>query len=156
MEKLDAIDVKILTILMQNGRRRRNEIAAEVGLSLPAVSERMKKMTDREIIKGYTVLLDAKKLGFDITAFVFVNVDGSKFYTAFIKHVKETATIIECHSVTGDGSHLLKIKAQNTSDLEKTLNKIQSWEGVHGTRTSIVLSSIKESDELPIDEVFSN
>ncbi len=156
MEKLDAIDVKILTILMQNGRRRRNEIAAEVGLSLPAVSERMKKMTDRDLIKGYTVLLDAKKLGFDITAFVFVNVDGSKFYTAFIKHVNETATIIECHSVTGDGSHLLKIKAQNTSDLEKTLNKIQSWEGVHGTRTSIVLSSIKESDELPIDEVFSN
>lgn len=156
MEKLDAIDVKILTILLENGRRRRNEIAAEVGLSLPAVSERMKKMTDREIIKGYTVVLDAKKLGFDITAFIIVNVDGSKYYTSFIKNVKDTKAIIECHSITGEGSHLLKIKAQNTSDLERLLNKIQSWDGVHGTRTSIVLSSIKEADGLPIDEVYSN
>lgn len=156
MEKLDAIDVKILSILLANGRRRRNEIASEVGLSLPAISERMKKMTDRGIINGYTVELDAKKLGFDITAFITVRMDGSKHFESFIKNVTSTEAIIECHSITGDGSHLLKIKAQNTSDLEHLLNKIQSWNGVQGTKTSIVLSTIKETNSLPLKDVYSN
>ncbi|MCK6601942.1 MAG: Lrp/AsnC family transcriptional regulator [Bacteroidetes bacterium] len=152
VEKLDSIDLKILQILMDNGRRRRNEIAAEVGLSLPAVSERMKKMTDKGIIRGYSVILDAKKLGFDISAFIIVNVDGSRYYDSFIKNIASTAHITECHSITGEGSHLLKIKVRNTSEIEWLLSKIQSWEGVHGTKTSIVLSTIKESPVIPLPE----
>lgn len=152
IEKLDSIDLKILQILMANGRRRRNEIAAEVGLSLPAVSERMKKMTDKGIIKGYSVILDAKRLGFDISAFITVNVDGSKYYDSFTKAIAETQHITECHSITGEGSHLLKIKVRNTSEIEWLLSKIQSWDGVHGTKTSIVLSTIKETPVIPLPD----
>ncbi|MCA0444838.1 MAG: Lrp/AsnC family transcriptional regulator [Bacteroidetes bacterium] len=152
IEKLDSIDLKILQILMENGRRRRNEIAAEVGLSLPAVSERMKKMTDKGIIRGYSVILDAKRLGFDISAFITVNVDGSKYYESFTKAINETQHITECHSITGEGSHLLKIKVRNTSEIEWLLSKIQSWDGVHGTKTSIVLSTIKESSVIPLPD----
>lgn len=149
-EKLDATDLKILSILMANGRRRRNEIAAEVGLSLPAISERMKKMTEKGIINGYSVILDSKKLGLDITAFITVNVDGSKYYDSFVKNVKKTTHIMECHSITGEGSHLIKLKATNTTELEQLLSKMQTWEGVHGTKTSIVLSTMKETTEIPL------
>lgn len=150
MFQIDEIDLKILNILQENGRVKRNELAQMVGLSVPAVSERMKRLEDAGIIKGYTALLDSKKLGKDITAFVFVSIDSSKNYPLFIERVIEVDEILECHSITGEGSHLLKVKTENTSTLEKLLARIQSWPGVTGTKTNIVLSTIKETTKVKI------
>ncbi len=71
--------------------------------------------------------------------------DSSAHYKDFIHHAQNSPEILECHSITGDGSHVLKIRTENTSSLEKLLAKIQSWKGVRSTRTSIVLSSHKET-----------
>jgi Lrp/AsnC family leucine-responsive transcriptional regulator len=150
MITLDEIDLKILKMLQENGRIKRNEIAQATGLSVPSVSERMKKLEDAGIIKGYTAILDSKKLGKDITAFVFVSIDSSKNYPLFIERVIDVDEILECHSITGEGSHLLKVKTENTSTLEKLLARIQSWPGVTGTRTNIVLSTIKETTKIKI------
>ncbi len=150
MLTLDEIDLKILKLLQENGRIKRNEIAQATGLSVPSVSERMKKLEDAGIIKGYTAILDSKKLGKDITAFVFVSIDSSKNYPLFIERVMDVDEILECHSITGEGSHLLKVKTENTSTLEKLLARIQSWPGVTGTRTNIVLSTIKETTKIKI------
>jgi Lrp/AsnC family leucine-responsive transcriptional regulator len=150
MFTLDEIDLKILKMLQENGRIKRNEIAQATGLSVPSVSERIKKLEDAGIIKGYTAILDSKKLGKDITAFVFVSIDSSKNYPLFIERVMDVDEILECHSITGEGSHLLKVKTENTSTLEKLLARIQSWPGVTGTRTNIVLSTIKETTKIKI------
>jgi Lrp/AsnC family leucine-responsive transcriptional regulator len=150
MITLDEIDLKILKMLQENGRVKRNEIAQATGLSVPSVSERMKKLEDAGIIKGYTAILDSKKLSKDITAFVFVSIDSSKNYPLFIERVMDVDEILECHSITGEGSHLLKVKTENTSTLEKLLARIQSWPGVTGTRTNIVLSTIKETTKIKI------
>ncbi len=150
MFQIDDIDLKILDILQKNGRIKRNELAQMVGLSVPSVSERMKRLEDAGIIKGYTAIIDSKKLGKDITAFVFVSIDSSKNYPLFIERAMEVDEILECHSITGEGSHLLKVKTENTSTLEKLLARIQSWPGVTGTRTNIVLSTIKESTKIKI------
>jgi Lrp/AsnC family leucine-responsive transcriptional regulator len=150
MIAIDEIDLKILKMLQENGRVKRNEIAQATGLSVPSVSERMKKLEDAGIIKGYTAILDSKKLGKDITAFVFVSIDSSKNYPLFIERVMDVDEILECHSITGEGSHLLKVKTENTSTLEKLLARIQSWPGVTGTRTNIVLSTIKETTKIKI------
>jgi len=147
---LDKIDLKILSSLQQNGRKRRNELADEVGLSLPSVSERMRKLEDRGFIKGYTAHLNAKMLGKDILAFVFVSIDTSKHYEDFLKHVDDNPEILECHAVTGEGSHMLKISTANAASLEGILSTIQSWRGVLGTRTSIVLSTRKETSHISI------
>ncbi|MCS7228750.1 MAG: Lrp/AsnC family transcriptional regulator [Candidatus Kryptonium sp.] len=152
MFQIDEVDLKILDILQKNGRVKRNDLAQMVGLSVPSVSERMKKLEEAGIIKGYTTLLDSKKLGKDITAFVFVYIDSSKNYPLFIERVMEVDEILECHSITGEGSHLLKVKTENTSTLEKLLARIQSWPGVTGTKTSIVLSTIKETTRIKIFE----
>ena len=147
---LDAVDLKILDNLQLNGRMRRNDLAEAVGLSLPSVSERMRKLEEAGFIVGYYAKLDAKKLGKDIMAFIFVQVDSSKHYQSFLDHASSNEEIIECHAVTGEGSHLLKIRTDNTSSLERLLGKIQTWPGVSGTRTHLVLSTSKETTRMKL------
>lgn len=150
MHQLDEIDIKLLDILQKNGRTRRNDLADQVGLSLPSVSERLRKLEENGIITGYYAKVDPKVLGKDITAFIVVSVDSSKHHQQFIEHANTTEEILECHAITGEGSHLLKIRTENASTLEKLLAKIQSWQGVTGTLTSVVLSTTKETSRIKI------
>ncbi|MBP6672466.1 MAG: Lrp/AsnC family transcriptional regulator [Bacteroidetes bacterium] len=152
LQQLDEIDVTIIDILQKNGRTRRNDLAQAVNLSIPSVSERMKKLEENGIITGYTAFVDPKKVGKDITAFINVTVDSSKHYSSFIDHAKSTDEVLEIHSVTGSGTHLIKIRTENTSSLEKLLSKIQAWSGVVNTTTSIVLTTMKETNKLKINK----
>ncbi len=102
-KKLDPIDHRILEILQKNARTRLNEMAQQLGLTIPTISERIQKLEDRGFIKGYTAILDAKRLGKDITAFITVSIDSSKHYQMFMERARETEEILECHSVTGEG-----------------------------------------------------
>lgn len=145
MERIDEIDAQILNLLQANGRMKRNRIAEEVGLSLPSVSERMRKLEDRGVITGYYAVVDHKRLHVDITAFILITVDGSENYDEFVRLASENEAILEVHLITGQGSHLLKVRTRDTTTLERFLLEIQSWPGVHGTSTSIVLSSYKET-----------
>lgn len=147
---MDDIDIKILDILQHNGRTKRIEIAERVGLSLPSASERLQKLEENKYITGYTATVDYRKLGKDITAFISVNIESSKHYQNFIDHAASQDEILECHAITGEGSHLLKVRTENTITLEKLLSKIQSWHGVSGTRTNLVLSTSKETSRIKI------
>lgn len=149
---LDDIDIAILNHLQENGRAQRNKIAELVNLSVPSVSERMKKLEERGLIQGYYAILNSKDFNFDITAFLFVQVDGSEHYPDFVEKVTHEPEVLECHSITGDGSHLLKVRTKNTASFERLLSKIQSWEGVDKTRSNLVLSSFKETRALPIEQ----
>lgn len=152
---MDKIDVQILDILQREGRIQRNKIAEQVGLTIPAVSERMRKLEQKGIISGYHAKVNNSKIGKDVTAFVFVITTPSKNYNNFLDNTQKVSDIIECHSITGEGSHLLKIQTDNTMTLEKLLSDIQSWDGVLQTRTYIALSSYKEfSSLLPSEELI--
>jgi Lrp/AsnC family transcriptional regulator, leucine-responsive regulatory protein len=150
MERIDHIDAQILQLLQQHGRMKRNVIAEKVHLSVPSVSERMRKLEEKGIIQGYHAVLNAKQLDIDITAFIRVVVDGSKNYNSFIDYALSEKEVQEIHSITGDGSHLLKIRTKNTSTLEALLSRLQSLPGIHGTSTSIVLSSYKETRTIEV------
>lgn len=147
---LDDIDIKILNILQKAGRTKRNKIADEVGLSIPSVSDRLNKLEEKGIIEGYYAKLSKKAFGYDIMAFIVVIMDSSKHYKNLITKVEKIPEIIECHSVLGEGSHMLKTIVKNTESLERLLSEIQSWTGVMATKTTFVLSSIKESTEIAI------
>ncbi|GAB5520529.1 MAG: Lrp/AsnC family transcriptional regulator [Rhodothermales bacterium] len=151
MERIDAIDVKILELLQTEGRMKRNRIAEVVGLSVPSVSERMRKLEDRNVITGYHAVVNPKRLHIDITAFIRVMVDSSTNYDSFVEKAAAHEEVIEVHSITGEGSHIMKVRTSNTTSLEKLLAQIQSWPGVHGTSTSIVLSSYKETRKLSME-----
>lgn len=150
MERIDEIDAKILDLLQDHGRMKRNRIADIVGLSVPSVSERMRKLEDRGVLTGYHAVVNAKRLHIDITAFIRVMVDGSEKYPSFVDKATSMDEVIEVHSITGEGSHILKVRTTNTTTLEQLLGQIQAWPGVHGTSTSIVLSSYKETRKLAV------
>lgn len=148
---LDNIDLKIISILQNNGRCHLAEIAKEVDLSSPAVMERVKKLETSGVIKGYQAVLDPKKFGKDVTAFVGVSVDHQRHIDGFSSLMMRQRDVLECHHVTGEESFILKVKTANTDSLEKLLAEIRSVEGVTGTITKVVLSSVKESQRLEFD-----
>lgn len=147
---LDAIDIKILNILQNEGRTKRNVIAEEVKLSLPSLSERLKKLEEKGIIEGYYAKVNRKPFGYDLMAFITVFMKSSKKFEELSEHVKETPEILECHAILGEGSHILKVLVKGTEDLEKLLAQIQSWPGVMRTLTSFVLSTIKETTNIKL------
>jgi Lrp/AsnC family leucine-responsive transcriptional regulator len=149
---LDHIDLKILYILQYNGRARLADIAGEVDLSVPAVMERVKKLESSGVIKGYQALLDGKKVGKDITAFIGVSVGNQPDIDKFAARMLHYRDVLECHHVTGDESFIVKVKSANTGSLEKLLGEIRSIEGVTRTVTKVVLSTAKESQALELDE----
>lgn len=146
--RLDEIDTRLLEMLQEHGRTSQHDLAVAVGLSSPAVGERLRKLEERGIIRGFTAVLDPKLLGRDVSAIIFTGIAGSQYYPGFRRRVAEHPEILECHSITGQGSHVLKIRTDSTSTLEELLAEIQSWEGVQWTTTSIVLSTIKETAAL--------
>ncbi|MDB4949190.1 MAG: transcriptional regulator, AsnC family [Gemmatimonadetes bacterium] len=146
--RLDETDAKLLEMLQENGRVSQHDLALAVGLSSPAVGERLRKLEERGIIRYFTAVLEPRRVGMDVTAFIFVGMAGSTYYPEFRERVGRHPAMLECHSVTGQGSHLLKIRTESTSTLEALLAEIQSWPGVQWTTTSIVLSTIKETSRL--------
>ncbi|MBN2572720.1 MAG: Lrp/AsnC family transcriptional regulator [Ignavibacteriales bacterium] len=148
---LDQIDFQILNILQENGRTKRNVLAENVGLSLPSLSERMKKLEERGLIEGYYAKLKKKGFGYDLAAFVTVVMDSSKNYPKLTENADKNPNILECHSVLGEGSHILKVIVKNTEALEKLLATIQSWPGVTRTITHFILSTSKETSKIFIE-----
>jgi Lrp/AsnC family leucine-responsive transcriptional regulator len=147
---LDDIDIQILKTLQVQGRTKRNKLAEYVGLSVPSVSDRLNKLEEKGIIEGYFAKVNKQAFGFDIMAYIHVTMDSSKHYKSLIAHVDKMPQILECHSVLGEGSHLLKVLVKNTEALERLLGEIQTWLGVTGTKTTFVLSTIKETSAINI------
>jgi Lrp/AsnC family transcriptional regulator, leucine-responsive regulatory protein len=152
LDMIDQIDLKILSILQNSGRSRLADIAEEVVLSAPAVFERVKKLEANGVIKGYQALLDGKKVGKDITAFIGVSIGNQQDIDKFATQMLRNPDVLECHHITGDESFILKVKSANTTSLEKLLGEIRSVEGVTRTVTRVVLSTAKESQMFDLSQ----
>lgn len=113
--------------------------------------ERVKKLEAGGVIRGYQALIDGKKVGKDITAFIGVSVGNQRDIDKFASQMLRYADVLECHHVTGEESFVLKVKAANTGALEKLLGQIRSVEGVTRTVTKVVLSTAKEGLRLDLD-----
>ncbi|GAB6281456.1 MAG: Lrp/AsnC family transcriptional regulator [Ignavibacterium sp.] len=147
---LDDLDIKILNILQENGRTKRSQIADEISMSIPSVSERLHKMEEKDIVQGYFARVNRKKFGYDIMVFILINMESSKHFKTLISKVEKIPEILECHSILGDASHILKVIVKNSESLERLLGDIQSWPGVINTKTYFILSTIKETNKIPI------
>ncbi|MGD8606562.1 MAG: Lrp/AsnC family transcriptional regulator [Myxococcales bacterium] len=147
---LDGIDRQLLDALQTDSKRSLKEIGAAVGLSAPSVMERVRKLEGAGIIRGYHALLDARKVGLDTSAFIGVSVRNPQQIAAFEVWVESIPQVLECHHVTGGHTLLLKVKTQNTADLEKLISRIRSMDGVAGTETMVVLSTHTERVEVAL------
>ena len=145
---LDQVDRDILAMLQQDGRASASYIAQEIGMSIPAVTDRIKKLQESGVIMGFTALLDHRKMGRDVSAFITVISESSAHYSDVVLQANKTPEIVQCFTTTGNGSHVLLAVTENTTSLEKLLRIIQGWPGVMRTETQMILSSYKSINVL--------
>jgi len=150
--KIDKVDKKILRLLQYDGRLPASHIAEKLNISIPTVTERIKKMQDTNIIDGIHASIDPKKLGLDVSALITVISESSLQYKDFTGIAEKTHEVVQCFSTTGRGSHTLLVITKNSQSLEELLRNIQSWPGVARTETQIILSSFKSIHSIPISE----
>ncbi len=142
---MDNIDIKILKLLQDNARVTASEIAGRINLSVPAVSDRLKKLDASGIIQKYTAIINPKKMNKSLTVIMFVSLENPKFADKFIEIIQKEDEIIECHYLAGDFDYALKIITTNTETLEMILNRIKLVAGVQKTKTTVTLSTIKNN-----------
>ena len=148
---LDKLDIKILALLVNQGRMTWSDLASRLQLSPPAAAERVKRLEDRGIISGYSARLDAERLGLNLTAFVAVTLAHPSHRQDFLAAVTAHGGILECHHVTGADDYLLKVRCRHTRDLETFISEhLKSIPGVVKTQTHIVLSTVKETLTPPL------
>jgi Lrp/AsnC family leucine-responsive transcriptional regulator len=148
---MDRRDGEIIKALQREGRCTQQEIAQRAGLSQPAVAERIRKLEDRGVIKGYTARVNAGLLGLDITAFVGVAISHPKHFDGFDKRIAELPEVLEAHRVAGRDSYLFKVQTTNTTTLDHLLVAVlRTIPGVTRTETTVALASVKEDAALPI------
>jgi Lrp/AsnC family leucine-responsive transcriptional regulator len=140
---MDGIDAKIIRLLQKNARITASDIGAQINLSVPAVSDRLKKLESTGVIERYTAIVNPASLGKNLAAIMFVSLERPKFNDKFAEFVSGEEEILECHYLAGDFDYSLKIVTEGTATLEALLNRIKSVPGIQKTRTLVVLSTIK-------------
>ncbi|HAG17228.1 MAG TPA: transcriptional regulator [Bacteroidales bacterium] len=139
---LDSLDKRILRILRQDARVPFVEVARQVGVTGSAVHQRVQKMVEGGLIRGSQFNLSPKKLGYFTLAFVGiqVNLTSEKTHEEVFQKIVEIPEVVECHSITGKYSYMLKIYAKNNEDLKRILvYRIQAILEVTGTETFLSL-----------------
>ena len=149
---IDKIDCKILIELQNSGRNSASNIAEKLNVSIPTVTERIRKLQDIGAILGFQAIINPSSLGLDVEAIITIISGSSQYYKEVTVESEKTSEVVQCFSTTGNGSHTLLITTKNSTTLEELLRKIQSWPGVIRTETQIILSSYKKGIILPIKD----
>ncbi|ORT99969.1 Transcriptional regulator, AsnC family [Anaerovibrio sp. JC8] len=148
---MDKIDKQILKRLQENARVTISVLSSEISLSMPAISERLKKLEASGVIKQYTAILNPELMDKNLTALVNLGFDNPSKADDFKKFVVNEPDIKECFYITGDFDYCLKIITHNTQTLEGLLTRIKEQAGVTKTQTIVVLSSIVDRPSVVLD-----
>ncbi|WP_147535570.1 Lrp/AsnC family transcriptional regulator [Bacillus marasmi] len=142
---LDEIDFQIIRILAGNSRVQWKEIGDKIHMTGQAVGNRIKKLEDQDVIRGYTVLLDTMKMGITYTAFVTVFMK-TNYHGAFLNFIEKSREVVEAHKISGEGCFLLKVMIHEQEQLNEFLNNIIMYGNY---KINLSIQTIKESN-LPI------
>ncbi len=143
---MDTLDQKALALLAHSGRATWADLGQHLGLSAPAAAERVRKLEEQKIIRGYAALADPNAIGFGLLAFIFVTLDSQQKRRRFLDAILKMPGVLECHHVAGDDDYLLKVRCANTLELDELLSQqLKQKLGVARTRTVIALATAKES-----------
>lgn len=146
---MDEIDCKILDALKENGRATSSEISKKVALSVPAVAERIKKLEQSNIIEKYTIKVNPKSEGYNLLAFIFVDIDATENTESFRTQIIQERNVLECHHIAGPNDYLLKVLVSDTDELEDFISHVlKKIKGVVTSNTFIRLSTLKEKINL--------
>jgi Lrp/AsnC family leucine-responsive transcriptional regulator len=137
---VEQIDRHILALLAADGRTSFTDLAKATGLSVSAVHQRVRRLQERGVLRGFTALVDADQVGLPLTAFVSIKPIDPSAPDDAPERLRGLPAIEACHSVAGDESYILKVRVATPADLESLLQEIRAAAGV-STRTTVVLST---------------
>jgi Lrp/AsnC family leucine-responsive transcriptional regulator len=151
---LDNYDKRILEVLQQEGRISNQELADRIGLSPSPCLRRVRALEEAGIIAGYRAVLDARRLGLNLIAFLSISMDRHtpERFENFDKIVAELPEVLECSLITGrDADYQLKVVVRDMDAYQDLLlNKLTRIEGVSGVHSSFVLRQVVERTILPV------
>lgn len=137
---------------MIDGRVSWADLGAELGMSAGSAAERVRRLERDGVITGYAALVDPVAVGADLTAFVALTLEGPHARAAFLEAAAGLDEVAEIHHVAGDDDYLLKVRCAGTRGLEALVSDgLKALPGVARTRTTVVLSTVKESVVVPLD-----
>jgi Lrp/AsnC family leucine-responsive transcriptional regulator len=148
---LDDIDRAILAALQANARTSNAEMARQIGMAPSAILQRVRKLEENGFIQGYTARLNAKALGFGLVAFIMVQTrdNANSIDTAGL--LSDLPEVLEVHRVVGEDCFIVKVRVRDTDHLAELLeHRIQQIKSIASTRTTIVVKTVKDRDDLPI------
>ncbi|MBV1786875.1 Lrp/AsnC ligand binding domain-containing protein [Marinobacterium sp. D7] len=148
MDDLDRFDLAIIDELQQNARITVTELASRVGLSKTPCQVRMKRLEEQGYIKGYTALVDHKKMGLNHIAFaqVTLNDTSSKALAAFNREVRKIPAVEQCHMIAGNFDYLLKVRTRNMEEYRTVLGEqISALPHVLQTSTFVVMENVRDT-----------
>ena len=152
----DAVDQRILSILRSEGRASHATLAKAVGLSAPAVGERVRKLEQSGVIRGYQAVFDADALGLPICAFVAIIPQPRNPGANLVNTLLTLPEIEELHAVAGNYSYFAKVRVGSTQALDAFLDRLVLLDGVERTQTTMVLkTSVERPMHLPFSETES-
>lgn len=146
---MDKFDYEILDELQSNGKLSIAELGRKIGLSTTATKERVKKLENEGVIKDYSAVIDAAKVGMDMTAFITVPV-GNLEIKEMAEKLSAMEEVIEVHKVTGNTCFLIKVLAKNSAHLEHLIDQINKF--AKNTYTYLVLSTAKSDHKIKFDK----
>ena len=137
---MEATNKKILELLAADGRLSFTELARQTGLSVSAVQQRVRRLEERGVIRGYSAIIDPIAAGLPLTAFVSIKPFDPAAPDDAPERLAHLGAIEACHSVAGDENYILKVRVAEPAELENLLQQIRAAANV-STRTTIVLST---------------
>ncbi|MDO9509619.1 MAG: Lrp/AsnC family transcriptional regulator [Thermovirgaceae bacterium] len=147
---MNSIDTKVIRQLMERGRTTWAELGALLGLSAPAAADRVRRLEEAGTIRGYTALIDPEAAGCGLAALISVSLERPGQKEEFLDMIRDLPEILECHHVAGEDDYSLKVRCSGTRDLEELISaRIKSLPGVR-TRTTVILSTYKDTPVLPV------
>jgi Lrp/AsnC family leucine-responsive transcriptional regulator len=150
---MDEIDRNLVIALQENGAAGLAELSKAAGLSVSATAERVKRLEERSVIRGWRIDLDPVAAGCPLLAFVFVAMRPGRDDAAFLKAMKRQEAVLECHTVTGPWCYLLKLRLADIRSLEAFVSEeVRTQPGVERTETILAIASPKETAILPVAE----
>ena len=150
---LDAIDRAILGHLQQNARTSNADIARQLDMAPSAILDRIRKLEQKGVIQGYTTRIDAHAVGLGLTAFILVRTEERVGSGTIGEALARLPEVLELHHVAGEDCYLVKVRMPDTEALSRLLrDKVGRLKGVRSTRSTIVLSTVKEGGDLPLPD----
>lgn len=148
---IDDIDRQLLNYLQTEARITNAELARRVGMVPSGVLERVKKLEERGLLRGYEARVDARQLGYGLVAFTFVKSDDPVGGVASAQVLAAIPEVQEVHHIAGEDCYLIKIRTSDVEALGKLLReKIGVIPSIRSTRTTIVMETLKETATVPI------